>query len=248
MGITNEKCFCHTNHCDAILYPWLCLPPQAKEQCVQLQNLQATPRCHTQPSRKISFLWNWGEIGDSLSQFLAQLQADPAVDWLPGRSAAVYCIESCTKNYTLHCTLHWIVHCIVHSTLHCALKTFLQCAVDCTAQRTTGHPALSYYGFIDDCITGLTSPIPFPNFYFIDDSIRDFTSSSHCCHFTNKCIQWIYGWLFHGFNISNSFPDFLFQPFNAAIIANMPPTSLLPDLMSWLKIVLLTSSTNNTKN
>ena len=42
-------------------------------------------------------------------------------------------------------------------------------------------------------------------------------------------LLWIYRWLHHGFNISNSFPDFLFQPFTAAIIANMPPTSLLPD-------------------
>ena len=86
-----------------------------------------------------------------------------------------------STHYTAHCTEKYTAH---YTALCTALQTFLQCALHCTAQRTTGHPALSYYGFIDDCITGLTSPIPFLTFYFNHSLLQ----SSPICHPRHHCL------------------------------------------------------------
>ena len=78
-----------------------------------------------------------------MSQFLAQLQADPAVDWPPQE----HCSAVSAENFTAHCTSDFSA---VLSSEHC------------TEVHWPSSPEL----------------------------------------------LWIYRWLHHGFNISDSFPNF----------------------------------------
>ena len=126
--------------------------PFFRKQNSNVSNFRTSRPLHgaiSNTSRKILFLvefWrNWRLSGVSVF--------GPAASW--PCSGLVTRQEHCTAMY-FKC---WDLYCT-----YSALQTFLQCCPLNTAQRSTGRPALSYYGFIDDSITGLTSLIPFPTF------------------------------------------------------------------------------------